>query len=462
MKAKVLSYIREQKLLVPGERVLCALSGGADSMALLWCLCLLREELEITLEAAHFNHRLRGAAAQRDEEAVRAFCARHAIPLSVGNGDVAAYARAEGLGIEEAARILRYDFLKSLPHDKLATAHHAGDNAETVLMHLLRGSGLRGLRGIEPKAGKLVRPLLSCTREEILAFLQQEGMAWQEDESNGEDGCLRNRLRHHVLPRLLEEEPGLFSKITAQSELLRREDELLDRLAGELLEKAKREEGYHCPTLLQAPAPLQGRALRLLLRDVLPQDVSRSHTDALLALLKSPSPSAQMSLPRGTLARRRYDCLEITQDSPLVCPQLTLPIPGTVEIPGLQLVISCHIEEITEKFEKNANTPFHFALKYDMIPQSISSLSIRPRREQDRICLNGCSKSVKKLFIERKIPRWEREGVPIITDGANLLGIPGIGPDCRYAPAYGDLALIIHIEKKETEYASRHRTGFDL
>ncbi len=451
MRAKVLSYIRQQELLAPGERVLCALSGGADSMALLWCLYGLREELQITLEAVHFNHQLRGAASQNDEKAVKAFCARYGIPLTVGSKDVAVYAKAEGLGIEEAARILRYDFFSTLPHDKLATAHHAGDNAETVLMHLLRGSGLRGLRGMESKGDKLVRPLLSCTREEILAFLEAEKIPWQEDGSNAEDNCLRNRLRHRVLPLLLEEEPKLLSKITAQSELLRQEDELLDCLAQALLEKAKREEGYHCPSLLQAPLPLQGRALRLLLREYLPQDVSRSHTEALLALLKNPSPSAQASLPRGVIARRRYDCLEITRKDPLICPELALPIPGEVEIPGQNLRISCRMEEIEENFEKNANTPFHFALKYDMIPESISSLSIRPRREHDRICINGYSKSLKKLFIERKIPRDRREGVPIITDGAKILAISGIGPDSRYAPGPGDSALIIHIYKKETE-----------
>ena len=200
MKAEVARFCREEGLFSAGDRVVCALSGGADSMAMLWCLHSLQAGLGITVSAAHFNHRLRGAEADRDEAFVRAFCAGRGIALTVGSADVAQYAKDHGQSLEEAARECRYAFLRALPCDKLATAHTADDNAETVLLHLLRGSGLRGLCGIPPRRGSIVRPLLSVTREQVTAFLRAENIAWVEDSTNAEEFCTRNRLRRRVLP----------------------------------------------------------------------------------------------------------------------------------------------------------------------------------------------------------------------------------------------------------------------
>ena len=166
MLNKVCAFVRCHKLINPGDHVICALSGGADSVALLWALYLLREKLEIDLRAAHFNHRLRGAESDRDEDFVRAFCDRFEIPLTVGQGKVVAGEK----GLEAAARDARYRFLESLP-GKIATAHTADDNAETVLMHLVRGTGLKGLGGINPVRGRVIRPLLLTTRRQVMDFV---------------------------------------------------------------------------------------------------------------------------------------------------------------------------------------------------------------------------------------------------------------------------------------------------
>lgn len=450
MRAEVLRFCRQEALFAPGARVLCAVSGGADSMAMLWCLYSFRQELGITVSAAHFNHLLRSEASDADEAFVRDFCAKHQIPFFSERGDVAAYAVEQGIGIEEAARELRYRYLLLLPSDHLATAHHAEDNAETVLLHLLRGSGLRGLRGMLPRQGSIVRPLLSVTKEQIMEFLRQENIPWREDGSNEEDFCRRNRLRHHVLPLLKQEEPKIFEKLTAQSELLRAEDEFLDRLARELLKKAEREDGYDCKTLLGAEDVLQKRALRLMTRKALPKDVSSRHIEAMQGLLSAPSPSAEISLPGGYYARRFYESITITRKIPRDFSERVLKIPGQTEISELGIKISC---VRTENFEKNTNTPFQFAVKYDMISQSI--LCVRPRREGDRIKMaDGHSKSLKKLLIERKIPRIYRQSMPVIAVGGEILAIgwPG-GLNSRYAAREGEPALIIDIietEKKET------------
>ena len=168
-----------RQLTEPGDTVVCAVSGGADSMALLWGVYLLKDPLGIRLEAAHFNHRLRGTESDRDEAFVREFCDRFDIPLHVGGGTVTAGKK----GLEAAARDARYAFLRTLP-GRIATAHTADDNAETVLMHLVRGTGLKGLGGIAPVNGKLIRPMLTVTRQQVLAFLEEYHIPHIEDSSN--------------------------------------------------------------------------------------------------------------------------------------------------------------------------------------------------------------------------------------------------------------------------------------
>ena len=438
MKAEVARFCREEGLFSAGDRVVCALSGGADSMAMLWCLHSLQAELGITVSAAHFNHRLRGAEADRDEAFVRAFCAGRGIALTVGSADVAKYAAAHGKSVEEAARECRYAFLQALPCDKLATAHTADDNAETVLLHLLRGSGLRGLCGIPPRRGSIVRPLLSVTREQVAAFLRAENIAWVEDSTNAEEFCARNRLRRRVMPELRALSPQLSGHLSTQSRLLREEDAYLDELAAALL---REEDGvFACAPLREAPPVLQRRALRLMTRRVLPQDVTFAHIAALQALLVSPDPSAQCDPPGGFIARRRYDGLELTRPSPETFPETPLSVPGETLLPVPGLKITC---EITENFKKIANTPFRFAIKYDMITQSI----LRPRRSGDRMSTDGVhTKTLKKLFIERRVPRAQRGVTAVLASGSNVLAVAGIGADVRYIPAAGEPAVLIQIE----------------
>ena len=195
MLNKLLFFTRQQNLIFPGDHIICAVSGGADSVALLFSLYLLKEKLDFRLSAAHFNHNLRGEESNRDEQFVRDFCDRYDIPLMVGSSTVTSGKK----GLEAAARDARYSYLRSLP-GKIATAHTADDNAETVLLHLIRGTGLKGLGGITPISGNVIRPMLSVTRQDVENFLQDWSLPHIEDSSNHTDAFLRNRLRHHVMP----------------------------------------------------------------------------------------------------------------------------------------------------------------------------------------------------------------------------------------------------------------------
>ena len=202
MLNKLTAFIRCYEMIKPGDTVVCAVSGGADSMALLWAMYLLRDKLKIQLSAAHFNHHLRGEESDRDEAFVADFCKGYGIEFVTGSGNVVPGAK----GLEAAAREARYAFLRSLS-GKVATAHTASDNAETVLMHLVRGTGLKGLGGVTPVNGNVIRPMLSITREEVLTFLAEYSIPYVEDSSNAGDAFLRNRLRHFVMPLLEKENP---------------------------------------------------------------------------------------------------------------------------------------------------------------------------------------------------------------------------------------------------------------
>ena len=210
-------------MLPGGGTVLCALSGGRDSMAMLHILSRLAEE-GFRVAAAHFNHRLRSAA-DRDEAFVRDWCRERDIPLTCGAGDVRTFAAREGLGIEDAARKLRYAFLETAARDmgadRIATAHHREDNAETVLLHLLRGTGLQGLGGIAPVRGKIVRPLLETSRAEIDEYVQRNSIPYVEDESNQDTHFTRNRLRRRrATPSAGRRKPLCRRRRTARSPCL--------------------------------------------------------------------------------------------------------------------------------------------------------------------------------------------------------------------------------------------------
>ena len=422
MRAEVLSWCRRESLFSPGAQVVCAVSGGADSMAMLCCLRELAAELSVYVRAAHFNHRLRGAESDGDEAFVRAFCAAEGIELVCGAPEKPARS-------EEEAREQRYAFLDSIPCDAVAIAHTAEDNLETLLQHLLRGSGLRGLGGIPPRRGRYVRPLLAVSHAQAREYLRARGTGWREDATNAEDSCQRNRLRHGVLPLLAAEMPELPLRVTELTALVRADDALLDREAERLL--------------LPAPEPLQRRALRILLREAMPQDAALVHIRALQALLENPAPAARADLPGRLTVRRSYDALELVRGTPPVF--RPVPLAQTVHFPALGLRAAC---TLAEKNEKIQNTPFTFALKYDKMVGRIPIF--RPRKTGDMLTLpDGRCVTLKKLFLDRRLPQPVRDRVPVLELDGQVIAVAGFGADPRWTARDGEQAVILRIEKEE-------------
>lgn len=417
MLNKLTAFIRRFEMVKPGDTVVCAVSGGADSMALLWAMYLLKDKLQIRLSAAHFNHGLRGEESDRDEAFVADFCKGYGIDYVAGSGTVVPGAK----GLEAAAREARYAFLRSLP-GKIATAHTASDNAETVLMHLVRGTGLKGLGGVMPISGNVIRPMLSVTREEVLAFLQEYSIPFVEDSSNAGDDFLRNRLRHHIVPQLKKENPSLSQNLSAMALRLRQDEEALDAIACEKYTNAVAD-------LLVLQPAIRNRVLAKILLNAGVKEPEAAHIAALEGLLDSSKPSAKAEFPNGVIITRNYDVLETAQNGEeLTTQELT----AAVTVGGF--CISCGVNT------KQEQTATSFAV----LPQG--RIVVRSRREGDTIRLNAGTKSLKKLFIDKKIPAAIRNTIPVIADDAGVLGIAGIGANLdRLSTA--ENAVRITIEK---------------
>jgi len=367
-------------------------------MALLWALYLLRQKLQIDLAAAHFNHCLRGEEAQQDEDFVRRFCAEYGIKCYFGSSQV----KPGKKGLEAAARDARYAFLKSLP-GKIATAHTADDNAETVLMHLVRGTGLKGLGGITPVSGNLIRPMLSVTRQDVLAFLDEYHIPYVTDSTNDTDAFLRNRLRHRVMPLLKQENPKLAQNLSAMALRLRQDEQALRQMSTNSVE-----------ILRQMDRAQRSRALRVFLEENGVKEPDAQHIALAESLVFSDKPSAAASFPGGIRICRNYETLERC-DTLEDLDAVELPCPGTVTLPQLGLQIHC-IPAQQQILEKDSFTV-----------DAQGEVVIRSRQTGDTMRLHGGTKSLKKLFIDEKIPAHRRGQIPVIADEKGVLGVYGIG-----------------------------------
>lgn len=420
MLNKLVAFCKAQDLLHKGDRIVCAVSGGADSMALLWAMYLLKDTWQLDLAAAHYNHGLRGEESDRDAAFVAEFCDRFSIPLYMEKGQVTAGKK----GLEAAARDARYGFFRTLP-GKLATAHTADDNAETVLMHLVRGTGLKGLGGIAPSRENLIRPMLGVTRAQVLAFLEEYHISYITDSSNLTDSFLRNRIRHHVMPLLCRENPQFAANTSDMALRLRLEEQVLEDATPDTDRVA---------VLRQLDSAMRSRALRRLLEKLGVKEPASEHIALVESLVFSDNPSAVASLPGGVEIRRNYDRLQ-TGFAQLPLQPAQLPNPGQLRVGQVRI--------LCEPARQKVFTTDHFTVS------PVGKVVVRSRQPGDKMRLFGGTKTLKELFIDRKIPAAQRMQIPVLADDAGVLGVYGLGANLDRVSESGIQIRFEKIEKEE-------------
>lgn len=430
MYKKILNFSRRNRLFTPGDRVIVALSGGADSVCLLMVLNELKEELGLELKAVHVHHGLRGEEADRDSLYSEQFSRGLGVEFVCYREDAALYAREHGMSVEEAGRHLRYEIFErerlNFGGTKIAVAHHEDDQAETILYNLFRGTGLRGLGGMRPGREKIVRPLLNVKREEILAYLKEKGISYCEDSTNASQEYVRNRLRGQILPsikELINSRAG--ENIIHAGEMAAKADAYLEKQAQVLLDnwgKRDFDEGGMCRAyrvdaerLLAEDDIIRNYVIRRMIRSVNQsmKDITMVHVESGAGLLFGAS-GRQVDLPNGLIAvktgnelwikKKNYESrVENQKDSFL--PQLDMkvfPFKKGEEIP------------------KNGYTKW---FDYDKIK---CALSVRYRETGDYMTLaGGGRKTVKAFMIDEKIPKEDREKIPLVADGSHVLWVIG-------------------------------------
>ena len=450
---RIIDFIDRHSMFSEGAGVLAAVSGGADSMCLLHILRSLESELGIRVSAAHFEHGIRGEESMRDCEFVRNYCCRESIPFICEHGDVPAYASEHGIGTEEAARILRYEFLErarsSLGCDVIATAHNMDDNAETVLFNLARGAGTAGLAGIPVVRGNIVRPILCLTRNEIEDYVRENEVPYVVDSSNLTDDYSRNRIRHKVLPEIKSVSDSSVEAIFRASQLLREDDECLNSLADEFISSecivgTDGEKSVLSSGLQALPKAVSSRVVRKLFG----RSLSLEQTEAILRIAET-TEIASVSLPGGSVSAEQGR-LFFNRDLLLNPPGFRKEIvPGkSVFIPEIGTTVLCeevtYNTEIRKEVHGLLNT---LCLNCGEISGKLYCTSRTPG-DSMRVYRRGCTKTLKSLFMEAKMTQSERDSTPVFRDDSGVLAAAGLAISERAAPVIGGRAYIIKLEKE--------------
>ena len=430
-----------------GAKIIVGLSGGADSVSLLHLLCSMQAEYDWHITAVHIHHGLRGADADGDMAFAESFCEKLGISCVSRKVDVKAEAKARKLGEEETGRLLRYKAFRELAGEDgfIAVAHHQQDQAETVLMRLCRGTGLKGLGGMRPVRGNICRPLLFCSRGDIEAYCLENGLNWREDASNQEEKYTRNRLRLKVLPLLQEINSKAAEHISETAELLALEEDFLEEQA-EICYLAVRKDGAEGEICLDReklsglhPA-MAKRVLRKAMAEFLQADVSQVQIDALEDLLKKETGRSRDFL-EGIHAENRYDLLVLSLKKE--------------KSEGYQYALM--VGEKTDISERGISVALWVSQRYETDTDDTKCFDFdkcggdffcRTRKTGDVISLKKGRKKIKDLFIDEKVPREERTTFPLITAGEEVLWAVGLRVSEKHLPDENtERFLYVRIEK---------------
>ena len=430
MYNKVLDYVKKHGMFTGCGHVVAGLSGGADSVCLLMLLKELKKLYGFGLTAVHVHHGIRGDEADHDMEFCRKLCEDNGIDYICKSYDVITMAKDKGISTEEMGRIVRYDafneILAGYGGGRIAVAHHANDRVETVVFNLSRGTGIRGLTGIRPVRDNVIRPLLCCTKDEIIRYLEMEGVEYCEDSTNSSYEYTRNRIRHNIVPELVELNEGAVKNICAMSEKMQETDEYFDELIGEKYNIYAVNEG---DGIFLKSMPTEHRLIRKLLvirtmREVLDglKDVADVHIEAVVNLMDSPS-GASISLINNVYVRRDSDGMFFYKEHtrPAIC--IDVEVPSEINVSNGKDTFVFR-KKIWNNNQKITNEVYTKCFDYDKIK---FGLQLRNRREGDYLVVDdaGHRKKLNRYFIDEKIPGRRRDEMLVLADGDHIMWVVG-------------------------------------
>lgn len=419
MEEKVARFIQQNNLLGAKETVGVAVSGGVDSMSLLF----LMKTLGYSLIALHFEHGIRGEESRADAAFVRDFCTREGIPFRMESANVPSYAREKKMSLEAAARELRYAFLLGAGADKVATAHHMDDNAESVLLNIARGCGVAGLTGIDVQSGILVRPFLCLQRSEIEAYAEKKGIPFVTDRTNFDMRYKRNRIRREVMPALEKINPSVAAAIGRLSVNAGEYARMIGRRADAVpLFTEPGGVGVDAALLSQVDQPVAAEVLlRMCGIAGLRADVTSAHIEAMLGLRRT---GAEISVKNGIFAKYMYGRLIIYKKSDRIRDiSFCVPLKKTTVFPGGII-----------KKEKGVLNPHNKDKNSECFGRLPAGAVVRTRRPGDVFRPFGSGeKKLKDFLIDQKIPREERDRLPLVADGSCIIWVAGVAMSADYA-----------------------------
>ncbi|HEU5401977.1 MAG TPA: tRNA lysidine(34) synthetase TilS [Terriglobales bacterium] len=487
MLQKLLSYIREHQLIHAGERVGIGISGGADSVALLRALLELREELGIVISVIHFNHKIRGRESDADAEFVAVLAQRHGLEFHPASGDVPAYEKKHRLGTEAAARRLRYEMFRKLLSggavDKIATAHTRDDQAETVVLRLLRGAGTRGLAGIHPilkfERGVIIRPMLEIPRTDVEDFLKSLGQGWREDATNADVAYTRNRIRHELLP-LIERNynPNVREVLAEVAEIARDEDAFWEAWIEPLAQAAIESDGQVTTVRFEGEAAKSLAVRRRLLRFAAERSglqLDFHHAQQVLELLVKPK-GTEVELPRGWRAQRvgsssirlhrdgqnsptlhaelraKNGAPESDEDVEPLGYEYALTIPCEILIAPVRTLVRLSI------VDKNHGGEMYNPASLLNASRLTGPLVLRNWRAGDKMrpLHRGSEEKLKRLFQEKKISAEKRPLWPVLASAERIVWAKEFGVAAEFAATPDQSAVRIEVEERKVSRSTKN------
>ncbi|KPU42760.1 tRNA(Ile)-lysidine synthase [Oxobacter pfennigii] len=432
----VLKTIEKYNMLNKGDRIVAAVSGGPDSMALLHILYTLKDKYNLYIHGAHLNHMLRGEEADQDCEYVKEFCRKRSIPLSIGFEDVELMAKKQGISLEEAGRVARYklfdDVAKEIKASKIALAHNMNDQAETVFMRIMRGTGLDGLGGIKPvRDGIFIRPLLFTLREDIEKYCREHDINPRTDSTNLEPLYLRNKLRLQLIPYIRENySSNIESLISSMAELLREDSEFLEEhvknIYNEICTQNEGKVSINIDSLKEQHSSVKKRIIRKAIENVKGNlnAIESKHIELLLSIIHNGMTGAAVELPGGIKGIISYKLLNIIKYTG----ETNIKFRYEINIPGLTRIDETGdiMEAQTEEYKLSLHNEKDY-LKYFDYDKIKENLVLRTREEGDFITPAGMkgTKKLKEFFIDQKIPRDIRDRIPVVAWGKEIIWVVG-------------------------------------